>query len=245
MIAKLFLEAGKRIALADLADRLSSLYVKLKHEPKRFSDQIEGYEIRKPDGTTYTLQGMASRNGLENELRNYSKPMLQNMLQYLSELKTLVDYLKNADATKPNSGINLYAAARDAREKMLKLVGYDPAAIRRHGYVSDVAHQYLHDIGDLNSEVERLLGIASGFDSRGKGIVYTGFRKALKFVVRQALEKRGVPFTTLENILSSQTRPFADLRKQGKPLFVEYRDLVKSTRANYADTESGVYAAAA
>lgn len=251
MIGKFLLDAGKKAALATLAEKAIGLYKEVRHGIPKLFDRIDSYNVRRPDGIQYSLGEMASHHGLEAQLQNYKQALEQKVGDYLIRLKNLMDYLNNlgkiADPKKEDYQINAYVAVKSALNEMSKLAGYMPhIRIKKYNYLTDLSAKYMAGIGEINKRLESLLEIGSGLDGGGSGIVYSGFRRALNHLTQRALEKKGIGFAGLEGIIRPHNVPSADIRAIIKPIFAEYGRLAKSIRASYgADLESGIYLAAA
>ncbi|MBI2542297.1 hypothetical protein HYV80_06315 [Candidatus Woesearchaeota archaeon] len=246
MIAKFLLEAGKRAALAGLAERATKLYTAVRHGGKKFFDRIGDYAVKRADGTQYTLGEMAAHHGLESYLEDSKQAMQQKFKDYLIRLNKFIGYIQNlgqiANHKLEDYKINVYVAARGAFDELSKLAGYTPKVkIGKYGYLTDFSTAYMDAIGDINKRLERLLSMGSALDSAR--LAYHGFSIALRNLEQKAIEKKRIISAGLEKIVSAPL-DFDQARKATKPVFRMYGDLVREIKASYAaDLDRGIYLA--
>lgn len=242
VIAKLLIDAGKGIVLERIVKRLNDAYDTFKTNADENSDKVDEYKV---NGGNYLSSGsikeVANRYGLENLLDGYKKSVFERINAYLAELKGLTNYLKNSTAT-PASPHSLYATVHRAYESMRKLLGYRPfdEIQKATNYASDLVNEYLK-IGDLNARLDKFLSWASGFNS-DSGLIGAA-RRIAKWTTYKILKRKVIPVDSLDKALSTITKPFAELSKKAKPLFVEYESLAKNWNLAYSDLGSGVYSA--
>ena len=247
VIAKLAINVGRGLLLKAATGAVEKAYEKIMLDRINSSSRIDEYRV--PDNNYFSggsLKEVAQRYGLDGVLNDYKHSIFERIGSYLSELKSLTSYLHDAHQSNKTPSayeLNVYAAVQMAHDLMLGLLGYKPssAAPKNYAYLSDVVNDYLDKIGEMNKKLDRFLAAASGLNTDGSGIVEMASKRAAKFVAYQVLEKRGIPVDSLERILSSATKPFAELRKKAKPLFAEYQDIAGKWKAYAADV-SGNYA---
>ncbi|GEM_PF-3519347 len=245
VIARLLINSAKGIAIDKLVDNFASAYRRHKLSQSEHSQAIDSYNIR---DTNYfkggQLKEISQRYGLDERVSEYKQSLFKRVRDYLAELKDLTSYLKNAYQNQGRNPIDqsaVYAKIHRSLNLMYGLLGQKPLAQEKYSYLSDVINDYTDKIGDVNRKLDKFLAVASGFHPDGAGIMGANAKKVAKFTIERVLESRGIPAHSLEKIISSSTQPFAELRKTARPLFADYRDVVKNMKAYASDLDSGVY----
>lgn len=244
VIAKLLIDTGKGLLLERIVEKLSDMYSNFRASKQAVFDKIDDYVLK---GDNYFSSGsireIANRykDRLENLLDSYKNSIFETINRYFAELKSLTNYIRNAvSQTSSHTLITVYRAY----ENLCKLLGYKPVDVQKAtSYTSDLVNHYMEKIGDLNARLDKFLSLASGFVADNTSLFKTASRRAAKWVAYKILESKGIPADSLEKALSTTTRPFAEIGRKAKTLFVEYESLVKKWNLAYSDFRGGVYGA--
>ena len=236
VVAKLIINAGKGMVLDKLVGKLFDSYGRFSSEPSKHEEAVSGYKL--PDNNYFqggNLREIAERYGIEGLLSDYNHSLFEKIKGYLAQLGKLVEYLRDVAQQKiPAQPLEIYTQIASAYGIMSGLLGYKaPSETKRYGYISDLVNDYMNQIGDLNSRLDKFLSIAEGF-STSSGVIGTAAKRTARFIAKEVLESKGIPVSSIEKVVSSTTKPFADLRRNARPLFVEYEDIVKNWQTAYA-----------
>jgi hypothetical protein len=152
------------------------------------------------------------------------------MHSYLKEIHEVTQYLRDVAQKKiPATDATVYERVSTAYIKIAGLTGIKiPKSNGNYNYLSDIANEYLHQIGNINSRLEKFLRLASAFDTRRSAA-----RRAAKYLAGKVLESKGIPIHSIDLVVSSISRPFAEIEKKAKPLFADYNDVVSQFRNAY------------
>ena len=236
VIAKLFIKAGKGIVLDKVVDELFQTYHTITSQWRNHQQAVNSYNI--PNNNYFSggnLREIAKRYGLEGLLTDYSQSLFDKIKGYLAELGKRTQYLGDVAQKRISlQPIEVYVRVRSAYNLMTRLLGINSSEIHKDGYISDLVNNYLNRIGDLNSRLDRFLSVAEGFNTDGSGIIIANAKRVARFVAASVLERNGIPSGSIDKVVSSITKPFAELRKQAKPLLATYADVVKNWQIAYA-----------
>ena len=239
MLAKFALKGLQRLALDEISRKLFDGYNRIKYDKPKVAEKIQEYQIEGPN-RKYSIGELSSKEGLESKIGSYTNNLLEGVKQYLRELgKITTDLQKIGDYSQINYA-QLNAKLASAYQLMSGLIGYKKKK-QNYPYSIDTL-SYLDDIADMNRGLEILLKRVSHFDFDSHNYIA---RRVASRLIEHISEKKGIPFNGLARIVSQTAKPFAELQKGAKTLFVEYGGLARKFKTHYADLSGNVYMAAA